>query len=493
MSDAKQSAYPNRFVRSSLIYALGDLLTKGARIVLIPYYMASLTKDEIGLWAVLQVAVLATWTLLAFGFGAAIQRFYHQYEKQGDAYVASLWWSRMVLSLLPAAAIGAIGYVYAIRYSESMTVPLILMAVGAGYFRASLNLTEQWFIIQEKPASYRTFTFLQFLTTTLLNILFISGFGWGVTGAIGAELLSCMTWCVISAGLIARSARPVKGLIRWKEVLSYCLPALPHAFFMWGMSGVDRLLLDGRVSAAQIGEYHIGYLLASVVSIVALAMRSAWLPSFFRDSNTVTQRAQFGKTATLFFYLIIFCTLGGFLFADEIVALFAFFSTKKFGLAADVLRIVVVGNAGLAIFIGLNQPLFYERRIGLLAAVSGTGLGVNLLMNVLLIPSFGVFGAAWATLVTYLVIAGAILVTVSNLYGIRWELAKLLLFVVAAVGAGLLAWMIPAEPSWVAWAAKSVLLMGFLLVTLFKIVPADSGWRLSLRVDGFRPQNVELS
>ena len=111
-------------------------------------------------------------------------------------------------------------------------------------------------------------------------------------------------------------------------------------------------------------------------------------------------------------------------------------------------------------------------------------------MNVLLIPSFGVFGAAWATLVTYLVIAGAILVTVSNLYGIRWELAKLLLFVVAAVGAGLLAWLIPAEPSWVAWAAKSVLLMGFLLVTLFKIESADSGWRLSLRVDGFRPQKV---
>ena len=94
MSDPKQGRDPNRFFRSSLIYAFGDLLTKGARIVLIPYYMASLTKAEIGLWSVLQVAVLATWTLLAFGFGAAIQRFYHDYKDRGDAFVASLWWRK---------------------------------------------------------------------------------------------------------------------------------------------------------------------------------------------------------------------------------------------------------------------------------------------------------------------------------------------------------------------------------------------------------------
>jgi O-antigen/teichoic acid export membrane protein len=491
VNDAKRGIYPSRFFRSTLIYAVGDLLTKGARIVLIPYYIHSLTKDEIGLWAVLQVVVLATWTLLAFGFGAAIQRFYNDYEDRGDQFVSSLWWSRMMLSLLPAIALGALGYFYATRWSEAtMTVPLILMAVAAGYFRASLNLTEQWFIIQEKPAAYRTFTFLQFLTTMLLNFLFISGFGWGVTGAIGAELVSCMVWCGVSAGLLARAARPQRNLIRWSELFIYCLPAMPHAFFMWGMSGVDRVILERQVNIGQIGEYHIGYLLASVVSIVALAMRSAWLPSFFRDSNTDSQRAQFGKTATLFFHLIIFCTLGGFLFADEIVALFAAFSTKKFGLAADVLRIVVIGNAGLAIFIGLNQPLFYERRIGLLATISGVGLAVNVAMNLMLIPSYGVFGAAWATLVTYLVIGVAILVTVSKLYGIRWELSKLFLFLAVAGAAGMLATVLPTEPLWFGWAAKSVLLVGFLMATLFKIESSKSGWRLSLRVDGFRPQKV---
>lgn len=490
MSDSKRGINVSRLFRSSLIYALGDLLTKGARVVLIPYYMASLTKDEIGLWAVLQVAVLATWTLLAFGFGAAIHRFYGDYEDRGDAFVASLWWSRMALALLPVAGIAGIGYLYATQFSESMTVPLILMAVAAGYFRASMSLTEQWFIIQEKPAAYRTFTFLQFLTTTLLNILFISGFGWGVTGAIGAELISCMVWCVVSAGLFARAAKTEKGLIRWSEIFSYCLPALPHVFFMWGMSGVDRVILDRYVSTDQIGEYHIGYLLASVVSILAMAMKSAWMPSFFKDSNTVNQRAQFGKTATLFFYVVIFCVLGGFLFADEIVALFAVFSSSRFDLAADVLRIMVIANAGLAIFIGLNQPLFYERRIGLLAAISGSGLVINVALNIMLIPFLGVFGAAWATLVTYLAIAAAILVTVSQLYGIRCERSKIFLFFAVAVVVGLLAAVLPVQPLWLAWAAKLALLVVFLLATLFKFESGDSGWRLSLRFDGFLPQNV---
>ena len=490
MSEAKRSRYPTSFFRSSLIYALGDLLTKGARIVLIPYYMASLTKAEIGLWSVLQVVVLATWTLLAFGFGAAIQRFYHDYKERGDAFVASLWWSRMGLSLLPTALMLTLGYVYASHFSDTMTVPLILMAVVTGYFRASLNLVEQWFIIREKPTAYRTFTFFQFLTTTLLNILFISGFGWGVTGAIVAELVSCLIWSGVSAGLLWQAAKPVKGIIRWSEVLYYCLPALPHALFMGGMSGIDRLLLDGQVSPAQIGEYHIGYLLASVVSIVALAMRSAWLPTFFKASNTVTQRAQFGKTATLFFYLIIFCTLAGFLFANEIVELFALASSRRFDLAANVLRIVVIGNAGLAIFIGMNQPLFYERRIGLLATISGTGLAINLVLNTLLIPVYGVMGAAWATLVTYLTIATALLVIVSKLYGIRWEVGKLLLFIAIGIGCGCLDWTVPVSPLWFAWTLKSLLLVGFVAATLVKIELTGSGWRLSSRVDGFRSQKV---
>jgi len=486
VSEKRSAIYPSQFFRSSLIYAVGDLLTKGARIVLIPYYIVCLSKAEIGQWSVLQAIIIATWTLLALGMGAAVQRFYHDHEDDADAFTTSLWFARLGISTVPAIALAGAGYIYADRFSDTLTVSLVMMAVAAGYFRASLNVTEQWFIIRQKPTAYRTFTFCQFLTTTLLTILFITGMNWGVAGAIGAELVSCFAWTVISGCLLARNARPRRNLIRWNELFFYCLPALPHMFFMWGMSGLDRLLLERSVPGDDLGEYQIGYLLASVVSIGAMAMRSAWLPTFFKNSNTVSQRAQFGKTSTLFFYVVIFSTLATFVFADEIVGVFALASPGEFGLAADILRVVVAGNMGLSIFIGFNQPLFYERRIGVLASISGAGLLLNLMLNIYFIPRLGVFGAAIATVVTYLVIAVCLMVVIRNLYQVRWEHWKLISFGgVACVAAAVSMW-VPEESLLMGLALKSLLLLVYVIATLieFKSSAGGQGGSWQLRIEG---------
>ena len=486
MSEKRSAIYPSQFFRSSLIYAVGDLLTKGARIVLIPYYMACLSKQEIGQWSVLQAIIIATWTLLALGFGAAIQRFYHDQGEDGDAFATSLWFARLGISTLPAIALAAAGYMYADQFSETLTVPLVMMAVAAGYFRASLNVAEQWFIIRQQPTAYRTFTFCQFLTTTLLTIVFITGMDLGVAGAIGAELVSCFIWTIISGYLLTRRARPRRNLIRWSEVFFYCLPALPHMFFMWGMSGVDRLLLERQVPAADLGEYQIGYLLASVVSIGAMAMRSAWLPTFFKDSNTANQRSQFGKTSTLFFYVVILSALATFVFAEEIVMLFALASSNRFDRAAEILRIVVAGNMGLSIFIGFNQPLFYERRIGVLAAISGGGLMLNLILNIVLIPPMGIFGAAIATVITYLAVAACLMVVIRNLYQVRWMPLKLVTFVVAACIVGMVSLWVPPEPLLIGLGLKCLLLLIYVITTLveFKLNAGGRGWSWQLRIEG---------
>ena len=52
-----------RFLRFSVIYALGDFLTKGAQIVLLPFYISVLTQAEVGTLAVLTTLVLAMWHL----------------------------------------------------------------------------------------------------------------------------------------------------------------------------------------------------------------------------------------------------------------------------------------------------------------------------------------------------------------------------------------------------------------------------------------------
>ena len=89
MSDPQESVQSSadsprgmgRFLRFSLIYGIGDLLTKGARIILLPFYMAVLSAAELGELYVLQAISFICWTLLGFGLHFAVQKFYVEYKE----------------------------------------------------------------------------------------------------------------------------------------------------------------------------------------------------------------------------------------------------------------------------------------------------------------------------------------------------------------------------------------------------------------------------
>ena len=225
------------FLSSSLVYALGDLLTKGARFILIPYYIAVFSAGEIGQWGVLQAITIASFTLSTLGLNFATRKFYNPYQDQGDALVSTFWVVRFILSLpiLGLLLLGMFswqsGYV---EQSNLIGFPLIAMALISGNLRGGNNLVESWLNICEEAVKYRLFTFLQFLTSTILIIFLVSFLKWGLMGAIAGELIAMATWTVISGFILFSRAAPLKCVINWREIIAYSWPTLPHSFFMWG-------------------------------------------------------------------------------------------------------------------------------------------------------------------------------------------------------------------------------------------------------------------
>lgn len=472
-SEAPRGA--GRFLRFSLIYAFGDLLTKGARIVLIPYYLSTMTQAEVGELAVLQAIIIFSWTILAFGFGFVVRRYYHDYQEQGDSFVSTLWTVRLLGGLPVYGLLLLAGYAF-FNYSDG-TIPLewILLAITAGFLKGGLNIVEFWLNIREEPVKYRAFTFFQFLTTTLFIIFFVSVKKLGVQGVIVGELCSYSVFAVISAFMLFRKALPSLKSVRWREVFSYCLPVLPHALFMWGLMGVDRLILNEYVDTDRIAIYEVGYLLGSFLSIIVRSMRAAWIPAYFKNAKDSDSSEQFGKVASIYFYLAFYAALGGMLFSPEIIYLFSFTSAKTYLDSVYVMRIVIFGFVAMALFLAINQPLLYERRTGLLAMISGTGLAVNVGVNLLLIPQYGIWGAAIATVIAYVVMTAMTFVITTRIYSFQWETRTNLMFGMSFLLFGALACLLPPDPNIWFIPIKIALAILFPLVTLFRLKRADSG------------------
>jgi O-antigen/teichoic acid export membrane protein len=466
---AQANSGVSRFVRFSLIYAFGDILTKGTRIVLIPFYLGVLSQSEIGELAVLQALVYCTWTVLAFGFGLAVRRFYVDYQQNGDAFASTLWVARLIGGLPFYLLLLAGGFAFCLLSDQALSFELVAIAVTAGFLKGGLNVVEFWLNIREEPVKYRAFTFAQFLLMTALIIYLVSFCKLGVWGAMVGEMLSYACFAFVSAFVLFRRALPRWGLVRWRELFVYCAPILPHNFFMWGLMGADRLILNEYVDRTEIGIYEIGYLLGSVLSIAIQSMRAAWIPIYFRQAGLKHEQPPFGSIASIYLWLTLMVALSGIVFAPEIVILFSLTAESSYAESARVMQGLLLGFVAMAIFMAQNQPLLYARRTGLLAVISGAGLAVNLIINFALIPAWGIGGAVAATIAAY-----SAMVVISHLAvdrEHRWNIGRnvLLMTIGLFLAVALLALLLPSQPTVWLIPVKLLLILAYLLLTSVQV------------------------
>lgn len=435
-----------RFLSASSLYAIGDLLTKGARFVLVPYYVHVLTKSEIGTLGVLQAISIASWTLFAFGFGLAIPRFYFQYRDQADRFVAAVWWSRMLGSIGPCLLLVGLSYLAVPKFMPAIPVHLVTISMLSGFLRAGFNIIESWFMIREQPIRYRTFTVMQFVTTTVLIIYLVSFRRLGVAGAVLGEFISYALWTVISGWLVGVVRRSDVTGIEWRPLLRYCTALLPHTFFMWAIAYSDRVILQQFVSLKDMGVYELGHTLASALSVAALAMRAAWVPSFFRRAGEEAGRREYAQTASYFCSITFLVAAGLIIFAPEAMWIV---TTGGYEDAVLIMRLIVVGLVGQALFMGLNQPLLYEGKNALLSGLSFVATVLNIGLNFWWIPRWGILGAGLTHLATYFVLVSIAFVFTRQYYRVRWQWGTLLggcaaTIVAVAAGCGLPPLALPA-------------------------------------------------
>ena len=419
------NAAVGKLLSRSGIYALGDLMTKGARYITIPIFVACLTIDEIGVYSVLQAITMICMAVSALGFGAAVRRYYSDSAgRVDDRMVGRLWKLRLVVAAFPLAVIGCVCWLFSNSLFPAVPIGWVLLALLTGYLRAGTEAVESWYVIRQEPVKFRTFTFLKFLSTTALVLLLVVGFGYGVFGALVGEAISALAWCAI-AGVIAMKPHRVPQDIDQPEtplrqVLRYSIPVIPHAVFMWVLVSFDRIILQQYVPKQELGVYEIGYLYAALMIVIATAINASWLPDFFRTGDHKDGPSKYARTADIYFSCVFAfgCALA--VLAPEFIAIITL-GREGYADSIDYARIVLLGIACQSLVIALAQPLFFTKRTITLALISGTGVLVNIVSNYLLVPSIGARGAAWSTVFAYGTMVIALWAVVHCTYRIPWN------------------------------------------------------------------------
>jgi len=184
------------------------------------------------------------------------------------------------------------------------------------------------------------------------------------------------------------------------------------------------------LSLQDVGVYSIGITMASVLKLFPVAFASAWMPFAFSSLGRADAPAMFARQASYAFAVMCFAALGAAACAGPLVELVL---PPAYHQAPFVIPVLVLGITIQSTTSFVSTSLNVARRTSRIPLAAGMGAAGSLLGSLLLIPRFGVMGAAYGVLCGQVVFAISTAWLAQRSYPIPYESARLAKAAVAAV------------------------------------------------------------
>lgn len=239
------------------------------------------------------------------------------------------------------------------------------------------------------------------LTNLLFNILFLSGFSLGATGIILAMICSD-TCSALFLFLVSRiwkyvSFRRINREL-WRRMLAYSVPLISASLFWWVTSTSDKVFISAMIGTDANGLFAASYKLPTVLTIVATLFTEAWQISAFTDGTKKGRTAFFSRVFGVYQSLMFMAGAGIIWLCKPVMSVFvaeSYFEGWRF---IPLLTMATLFNSFDNF---LNSIYMLEKRSDLSLVTMGAGAALNLVLNAVCIPLWGVQGAALATFASY--------------------------------------------------------------------------------------------
>ncbi len=281
-------------ISNTVIFAVGNALTKLIQLVLMPLYTTFMTVGDYGVAELVNNMSDLLYPLLCLCVFESVFRFAMERDvDKGSLLVGAIG---VLVAMTPIGFLVAFVAYAVFAYEQAWACLLLVVAVSARTILAQFA---------RGVGEVRRFAVSGVLNTLALlafTIVFIVFFGWGVPGYIAALILgnigsslyiavSCRLWRFVGS-------RPDKSLLL--RMLTYSLPLLPNTLAWWFMNIFGRyaiLIFQGPVSA---GLYTAASKLPSLVNFLSTIFQQAWQISAAQELDSEDGVRYFSKVFDLF-------------------------------------------------------------------------------------------------------------------------------------------------------------------------------------------------
>lgn len=433
------------------VYGLGDVAVSIVNFALLGLYVKYFDAADYGVIGMLGGLEVLAKIAFRFGLDGSFMRlFYDDDRPEARRRLASTIFfflfalnGAVVLALLLAAPalsawlLGSQEYVAALRL-------MLVNTFAIGFTFIPFHVLR----MERKSVTFSAITLARAVMTSAVRLVLVVQFGMGVTGLYLADVL--VTVGVMAALLrwFAPLIRPIVSGAVLRDALRFGLPRVPHAAAQQVIAVGDKFILQKYVSLENVGIYSMAVSFGLVQKLFLSAFESAWAPFYYATIREPDAPRIFRTITTYGIAVLALLTAG----LSAVGRHAAEAMTHGYLMAPDDPRwsdvSTVIAFTALGVFlqgfylltsIGLNitkQTRYYP-----VATISAAA--TSIVLNLFLIPRYGLVGAAWATSAGYAVQAALGFAFSQRFYPVAYEWGRLARVCVAGLAAYGAAMMLP--------------------------------------------------
>lgn len=184
------------------------------------------------------------------------------------------------------------------------------------------------------------------------------------------------------------------------EVLKYSVPLIPNGIMWWLVSALNRPVMEYNLDYSAIGIYAVANRFPAVITMVFTVFSVAWNISVFEEYGKEGYEDFYKKTFRMLFFVIVILASVFIVLSELIVTIFA---APEFHEAWKYMIILIMGSvfSCLSSFFGTNFGVVKQSKFFFYSSVWGALTAIAL--NFLLIPPFGLWGAAISMMMSFVV------------------------------------------------------------------------------------------
>lgn len=413
------------FFKGSAVLVLSNVSLKAINFFLLRLYTDHLTPQMLGVSDTVTSFTGLLFPILVMGLDSAYSAFYFEKEEQDR--------SRKVYSTIIAVltVIGVLPLLACI-FSKDLATMLFgnsnnYMVMVLALISVTLNL---WYLpftleirMQNRMTVYGVITVISSLIMILLNIYFVSVLKLGVYALILSTVIVHLLQLILFAACAkARFSFAFIDGALLKKMLRFSLPLVPTVVATWILNLSDRYVILHYLGEDAVGIYGIGGRFITLVNMIVSGVTMAYTTFAYSNVDNPDAKKQYATVLNLMYVLLIGIAFVISIFSREIIQIM---TSEAYASAYEPIRDMMFAQVVYAISTITSYGIFFKKKPGYALLSTTLAAVVNLILNCLLIPQYGIAAAAATTLVGYLIMFLINYVVSQKLYPCDYGIKKI--------------------------------------------------------------------